>query len=250
MNPEEYKQELSEMLDVVYELEGLVQLALGKLSDRTTFRRLISGKLDLLNDMFAGMRECELSKTEEDTPECNKLEITLREPFVRIDEKIVQDDNEETDSEPEEDPDAEVELEADEKGTEGEIESEEEPEAEDVREVVEHEEVVREMKGIPVEPEEDEERTARTFTELRERIKEEPSRRRDGISRLFSINDKFRFKRELFGGSDAAMRMALDNVNRMQTLDDAEDFFYNELQWSHENNEVKAFMKIIERYFK
>lgn len=243
MKLEEYKHELSEMLDAVYELEGLVQLALGKLSDRSTFQRLISGKLDLLNDMFADMREKEGNEPADDRARPDNLEITLREPFVKIEEEERVPEQEE-ENEPQ--PDADAKPVAEEEETEAEeelIDVEEEPE------VVVREENPEKPKGIPVEPEEDDEPTARTFTELRKKIAEEPSRRRDGVSRMFSINDKFRFKRELFGGSDAAMRMALDNVNRMQSLEDAEDFFYNELQWSPENEDVKAFMKIMERYF-
>ena len=46
---EDYKAKLNTVLDVVYELEGLVQLALGKSTDDITFLRLIKSKLATLN---------------------------------------------------------------------------------------------------------------------------------------------------------------------------------------------------------
>lgn len=69
------------------------------------------------------------------------------------------------------------------------------------------------------------------------------------ISKAFTINDRFRFKRELFGNSDPELSNALDLINVMRSIDEAEDYFYNELGWDAENEDVKDFMRIVRAYF-
>lgn len=71
----------------------------------------------------------------------------------------------------------------------------------------------------------------------------------DSISKAFTINDKFRFKRELFGNSDPEFSNALDLISVMRSIDEAEDYFYNELCWDVENEDVKDFMRIVRAYF-
>lgn len=69
------------------------------------------------------------------------------------------------------------------------------------------------------------------------------------LRRAFSLNDHYRFRRELFGGSEARMSEALDNVEDMATFEQAEDYFYGDLGWDSEAHEVNDFMNIIERHF-
>lgn len=61
----------------------------------------------------------------------------------------------------------------------------------------------------------------------------------------FSINDKFRFRRELFNFSDEEMDDALSIAGQMNSVDEIEDYFYNDLCWDPENEDVVDFMKII-----
>ena len=65
----------------------------------------------------------------------------------------------------------------------------------------------------------------------------------------FSINDRFRFRRELFSNSDAEMNDALDMVESMHSLEEAEDYFYGDLGWDKEVEEVADFMEIVRRHF-
>lgn len=67
---------------------------------------------------------------------------------------------------------------------------------------------------------------------------------------VFSINDRFRFRRELFGNSDRDFNASLDLLCTMETLDEAENYFYNDLEWDPDQPCVKDFMSIVERYFK
>lgn len=71
----------------------------------------------------------------------------------------------------------------------------------------------------------------------------------NSISKAFTINDKFRFKRELFGNSDPEFSNALDLISVMRSIDETEDYFYNELGWDVENEDVKDFMRIVRAYF-
>lgn len=65
----------------------------------------------------------------------------------------------------------------------------------------------------------------------------------------FSINDSFRFRRELFGNSAAEMADAINLAEAMQTFDEAEEYFYGDLGWDKDSEEVKEFMTIIRNHF-
>lgn len=73
---------------------------------------------------------------------------------------------------------------------------------------------------------------------------------RKDIRLFFTINDKFRFKRELFGNNNVEFTESLNLVQTMNTYEEAEDYFYNDLQWDSESEDVKEFMTIIGRFFK
>lgn len=65
----------------------------------------------------------------------------------------------------------------------------------------------------------------------------------------FCLNDRFRFKRELFGNSDAEFSSAMNMIAAMDSYDEAEEYFIGELEWDEENPEVVDFMEIIKGYF-
>lgn len=69
------------------------------------------------------------------------------------------------------------------------------------------------------------------------------------LKSAFSLNDTFRFRRELFGNSGAVMTDALHLVEAMQSYDEAEDYFYGDLGWDRESDDVKEFMAIIKNHF-
>lgn len=86
----------------------------------------------------------------------------------------------------------------------------------------------------------------------KERIAEEESGTgaKDGLVKpAFCINDRFRFRRELFNNSDKDFSRAMDLVATMESYDEAEEYFLSELGWDMENKEVADFMAIIEKYF-
>ena len=67
---------------------------------------------------------------------------------------------------------------------------------------------------------------------------------------VFSINDRYRFKRELFDGSDAGFNNTLALVASMENYDEAEDYFLGELQWDQKKPEVIDFLEILKKYFR
>lgn len=89
----------------------------------------------------------------------------------------------------------------------------------------------------------DDEPTAVTIDELFQR---NISR---NLKRAFTINDRFRYRRELFGNSDVEMNDAINLVEAMQSYAEAEEYFYDMLNWDKESPEVKDFMTIIRNHF-
>ncbi|MGM9803849.1 MAG: hypothetical protein ACI308_06695 [Muribaculaceae bacterium] len=69
------------------------------------------------------------------------------------------------------------------------------------------------------------------------------------LRHAFSLNDRYRYRRELFGNSDPVMNETLDLVETMHSYDEAEDYFYNDLGWEHDSPEVADFMVIIKNHF-
>lgn len=69
------------------------------------------------------------------------------------------------------------------------------------------------------------------------------------MHKVFTLNDKFRFRRELFNNNDTDFQDALNVVKTMSSLDDAKDYFYNDLCWDSENEDVKDFIEVISGYF-
>lgn len=69
------------------------------------------------------------------------------------------------------------------------------------------------------------------------------------IYKAFTINDKFRYRKALFGNSAAQYNEALDLISQMNSYDQAADYFLNNYGWNPEDNEVKGFLKILEHHF-
>ena len=69
------------------------------------------------------------------------------------------------------------------------------------------------------------------------------------LKHAFTLNDRYRFRRELFGNSDTEFIDMINLVSAMASLTEAEEYFYGDLEWDQENEEVKDFMNIIALYF-
>lgn len=79
---------------------------------------------------------------------------------------------------------------------------------------------------------------------------EEETPASNGIAPIsLTLNDKFRFRRELFGNNAAELSDALDVVNAVSSQAELDDYFYNDLCWDPENPDVKDFMALASARF-
>lgn len=73
---------------------------------------------------------------------------------------------------------------------------------------------------------------------------------RPDIRNLLTINDKFLFRRELFGGSDAEMIDTFNLISTMESADEAREYLLHDLQWNESDAIVSDFLQIVSAYFK
>lgn len=66
---------------------------------------------------------------------------------------------------------------------------------------------------------------------------------------LFCLNDRFKFRRMIFGGSDVDFNAALDKLSTLSTYEEAEDYFFNDLGLDPESAEVQEFMEVIKSHY-
>lgn len=241
------------MLREVLELEGLLMVADSR-GDETpdAVFTLIREKVEQLRAVCDCLPE-ELSEDAEDEElpveplaDVPAEETPVEETLVEepIEEEIV-----------DEEPEPEIEPEVEEV-----IEIEEEPESE--IEVVPEPEIEEEPAPEPVEEVPEPEEVPEIEEEIEEEIADESvvektitldeafiRNKAKDLKSAFSLNDTFRFRRELFGNSAADMNDAIDLVNAMNSYDEAEDYFINDLGWDAESDEVREFMEIIRNHF-
>ena len=67
---------------------------------------------------------------------------------------------------------------------------------------------------------------------------------------VFSINERFRFRNELFDKSDVDFNNTLALIASMEDYEEAEEYFLNEEGFNLNNPIVVEFLEIIKRYFK
>lgn len=79
---------------------------------------------------------------------------------------------------------------------------------------------------------------------LAERIK--PAK---DLRHAISLNDSFRFVRELFAGDAARMNEVVRRLGEAPSLDKAMDIFVSEVQPDEENEAAVDFMELLKKYF-
>lgn len=219
--------QLSEMLDKVYELEGLVMLALSRDDSRESIERLINikiGELGSSTDVSSihpsgGGFDFDASyNLEEPEPEpAGAVEITAPAPDPAV---------EITASAPAPAPAVEITAPA---------------AAVEIPTPVSVSAPAVEPPVIAPAPQ-----TPAPVTPA-----ETPAPARSGVAGrlVFSINDRYRYRRELFAGNDAAFSDALSRVAAMDSYDEAEGYFLEDCQWDPERPEVVDFMAVLRKYF-
>lgn len=67
--------------------------------------------------------------------------------------------------------------------------------------------------------------------------------------KAFSLNDRFRFRRELFGGDEEKMNRAIADLNEIRSYEEAVSYLHTELKWNLEDEAAADFVKLLEKRF-
>lgn len=69
------------------------------------------------------------------------------------------------------------------------------------------------------------------------------------LRNALSINDKFRFKRNVFNDSEALMEQTIDRIERLSSEQQARDYLINVLHRDENDPDVADFLKIVSSHF-
>mgnify|MGYP002674519407 CR=1 FL=1 len=137
------------------------------------------------------------------------------------------------------------------------IEEETTPEAEDMPEVHEEaaqpQEEVRKEEAAPAETESAP--AAETHQETKTEVKTAPTQTSlfgspvKDIRQAISLGDRFLFQRELFAGNGEKMQRALDELNALDTLDEALEYVREHFDWDKESTAAQLFENVLRRRF-
>lgn len=100
-----------------------------------------------------------------------------------------------------------------------------------------------------IRPEEEVERTKEEERKEKKVVETPAKERRRRLEQFLSINDKFRFRRELFGNSQSLMHDALSRISAMESVAEAEHFAFDSLHLDPDSPDTQAFIEIINQYF-
>ncbi len=68
------------------------------------------------------------------------------------------------------------------------------------------------------------------------------------LRKAFTINDRFRFRRELFAGDDRAMHDVIDRLSALSSYGEAESYVAS-LGWDRESEAAAEFMAVLNNFF-
>lgn len=221
------KDNLKKIQDLVYELEGLLHLSITREPCPSGIYHLVKAKIDEIHTLGDEIDPTEYVSAENDvSPDMEEIEYSGLDTDFDIEESC-EPVKEETLEPVLEKPLDTVREEPIEPVLEEPVENDlDESDAEELMDM--------EMAGInePAEP--------RTEPKKENLEKRKP---------VFCINDRFRFRRTLFNGSDREFNAAVDIISRFDNYDEAEKYFIGELGWEPESEDVSDFMELLKIYF-
>lgn len=69
------------------------------------------------------------------------------------------------------------------------------------------------------------------------------------LKRVFTLNDKFRFRRALFNADDTEFAEALERLGDIESFDEAKEFLVTQYNFDTENPDVEDFLSIIKPHY-
>jgi hypothetical protein len=69
------------------------------------------------------------------------------------------------------------------------------------------------------------------------------------LKKSLSLNDRFRFQKDLFENNAVLMDKTLDDLNNLSSLPEMLDYLKNHFSWEWGNESVMAFKEILEKRF-
>lgn len=74
-------------------------------------------------------------------------------------------------------------------------------------------------------------------------------RKLSDFRRAFSLNDRFYFRRELFGGNEERMNQVIDRLNGIHSFTESLAYLKQELEWNLDDQAVADFIGLIEKRY-
>ena len=71
----------------------------------------------------------------------------------------------------------------------------------------------------------------------------------EDIRQAISLGDRFLFQRELFAGNGELMQKTLDEINGLDSFDEAMEYVQNNFEWDKESTAVQLFENVLKRRF-
>ena len=65
------------------------------------------------------------------------------------------------------------------------------------------------------------------------------------VKRSLSLNDRFFYQRELFDNNREAMSAVMNELNKLQTMEEVEEYLRENRSWDFENEHVKSFLELL-----
>lgn len=271
---ENYKAELRRLAELCVKMEGTC-LVLAERDDDVA-RQLFEGyhaEFDELAATVFGRTECAGQcaapawATDEATGESIGKEVDEAAVLAEFIETVLDSDDEKTEEEPAAEAESEPETPAEEPAPvqyepepEPEAEPEPEPEAEpepvavteteEAAEVKEPETVAGTAEPEPEQPEADARPEVKSEAKAEMRVDEMLTRREAReLRKAFTLNDKFRFRRELFNNDNDKFRETLERIERMQSNDEAVAYMTEVLGWNLDDEAPSDFAAIVANHF-
>lgn len=261
---ENYKAELRRLAELCVKMEGTCMVLAER--DDDVARQLFEGyhaEFDELAATVFGRTECAGQcaapawATDEATGESIGKEVDEAAVLDEFIETVLDNDDEKTEEVPAAEAEPEPETPVEETAPvqpEPEPEAEPEPvavtETEEAAEVKEPENVAGTAEPEPEQPEADARPEVKSEAKAEMRVDEMLTRREAReLRKAFTLNDKFRFRRELFNNDNDKFRETLERIERMQSNDEAVAYMTEVLGWNLDDEAPSDFAAIVANHF-